>query len=53
MAEVSENREILVVQGRELRPTFEATLVAGGYRFSSVPAASTPWRIWPKATARA
>jgi two-component system response regulator AtoC len=40
MVEVPDSREILIVQGRELRPTFEATLAAGGYRFSSVPAAS-------------
>jgi len=40
MDEVPDPREILVVQGRELNPTFEATLMAGGYRFASVPTAS-------------
>ena len=40
MDEVPDPREILIVQGRELNPTFEATLTAGGYRFASVPAAS-------------
>ena len=40
MDEVPDPREILIVQGRELNPTFEAMLTAGGYRFASVPAAS-------------
>ena len=40
MEENPDGREFLIVQGRELRPTFETALAAGGYAFTSVPAAS-------------
>jgi two-component system response regulator AtoC len=35
-----DSSQFLIVQGRELRPTFEAALAAGGYSFTTVPAAS-------------